>query len=108
MGKVFMLIRVFRGRIQIKVRFGEGACALSDAYFNLLSLDCQGHAALGTHFETKRDRLFDVNECFLARFALTDAAGNRGAFGDPHPVLIAIQHSGEFHQHGSYQHQVFP
>src|SRR5207249_9517073 len=70
----------------------------SDADFKLLSLDCQGHAALSAHFEAKRYRFFDVSECFLACFTLTDAAGNRRTFGNPHSVLVAIQHCGEFHQ----------
>jgi hypothetical protein len=57
----------------------------------LLRLDGQHQAAFGPDFQARGDRVADVDESSIAGFALADATGDGGAFGDPNTVLVPLK-----------------
>lgn len=56
-------------------------------------------ALLGAHLEAADDRFVDVGDRFLLAPTLTHAARDRGAFGDHHPGLVALERHGQPHVH---------
>jgi len=64
---------------------------------HLPSLNGQGEATLGAHFQAQLDGFSNVGLSFIVRAPLANAAGNGGALDDPYPIFVTDNRYAEFH-----------
>lgn len=61
-----------------------------------LRFNGEGQAPFGAHFQTERDGFLNVLDGLRLGLALTHTARNGRTFGDPHPILVAVNRNGHF------------